>query len=169
MPAAQPSIPAGAPDAGGRNRPPGDLEIVAARLSNSLNKRFVVDPRLRSIDFGMLDNDEIDYELLKSLLRVHDATAVEADDFVYVVPESNARFFGTPIVQRDDADLHGATWVARVIMTSSIDTSQMLGVLRPLASQTAVMSVVPPSKLVIVDRYDNVKRISEIVRVLDQR
>jgi general secretion pathway protein D len=165
----QPTEPAGARAASPQNRPPSDLEAVAARLSRSMGKQFVIDPRLRGNDFGAVDNDEVDYDLLLSLLRVQDATAIEAEDVVYVIPEPVARLYATPIVQRDVADLHGATWVARVLTTANVDASQMLGVLRPLASQAATMAIFPPNKLLIVERYDNVKRISEIVRMLDQR
>lgn len=162
---AQPPGPSAAP---GRNQPPRQLEAVTARLAQTVGKDFVVDPRLRGVDLGLVDVDEIDYESLLSLLRVHDAVVIEGVDAVYVVPEQNARFYATPLVQRDDADLHPATWVARVITTST-DATQMLGVLRPLATQSAVMGIHAPNKVLIVERYDNVKRITEIVRMLDQR
>jgi hypothetical protein len=41
-------------------------------------------------------------------------------------------------------------------------------ILRPLLPQFAHLAALPPSKLVIVDRYANVQRITAIAESLDQ-
>lgn len=155
-----------APPAAQESRP--SLDTVTGRLAREMGRRFVVDPRVRNPDFGSIDLDEIDYPALKSLLRVHNTVVMEGEDVIYVVPEQTARLYAAPVVQSNDADLHPATWITRVITTTN-DASPLLGVLRPMAPQSAVMAVYPPNKIVISDYYDSVKRITEVVRLLDQR
>jgi type II secretory pathway component GspD/PulD (secretin) len=144
-----------------------DVEGITARLAREIGKDFAVDPRARGLA-GTITAAEIDYPSFISLMRVNAFAVIEGEDVIYVVPDVAARFYGTPIVQRDDADVHPSTIVTRVITTSA-DAPQLLGILRPLADQSAVMSVSPPNKIVIVDRYENVKRIAEVVRLLEQR
>jgi general secretion pathway protein D len=68
-----------------------------------------------------------------------------------------------------------AEWVTRVITVRKISAAQLVPVLRPLMPQTAHMaaSVAGPdgeklTKLIVVDRYANVRRISQIVDELDR-
>ena len=71
-------------------------------------------------------------------------------------------------------------WVSRVITTTKAETSSMVPILRPLLPQAAHLSamcgICEPGaqkctncrQLMVVDRYANVQRITEIVRMLDQ-
>ena len=151
-------------------RPPNptiDVEAITARLARGIGKDFAVDPRVRGLG-GSITAEEIDYPSFISLMRVHAMAVIEREDVIYVVPEMLAREYGVPIVQRDDADVHPATVVTRVITTTT-EAAQLLAVLRPMSPQWATMAVHQPNKLVVTDRYDNVKRITEVVRLLEQR
>jgi type II secretory pathway component GspD/PulD (secretin) len=147
---------------------PDELQSVIARLSRTMNKKFVVDPQVR-VRLGSLAADEIDFNLLKTLLRVQETTVVETEDAVLIVPDGNARYLPTPILEGDDNDIHGATWVTRVVTVTNFDASMLAGILRPMLHQQALLSVLPPNRVIIVDRYDNVKRVADVIRVLDRR
>ena len=70
-------------------------------------------------------------------------------------------------VQNDDASIPADEWVMRAD-GYNVDAGGLVPVLRPLMPQWAHMSVMPPaSRLIIMDRYANVRRITEIVRLLD--
>ena len=87
---------------------------------------------------------------------------------VNIMPDAFIRAFPVPSVSSDDAKIPDDEVVQRVITTSSIETPGLVPVLRPLLPQSAHLAASSPNKLIVVDRYANVKRISELVKALDR-
>ncbi len=98
-----------------------------------------------------------------------------------VVPEEAARWLPTPIVQNDDPSIPDDAIVTRVVtipsnckpgadpaIPSCTNSALLVPLLRPMLPQYAHLVARPPSKLVIVDRYANVRRITEIALALSQ-
>ena len=71
------------------------------------------------------------------------------------------------MVQNDDASIAADEWVTRVLTTSNVEAAQLVPILRPLLPQSAHLAALPSSRLVVIDRYANVRRIAELVRLLD--
>jgi general secretion pathway protein D len=71
-------------------------------------------------------------------------------------------------VQTDDASIAADEWVTRVLKTTNTDAAFLVPILRPLLPQAAHLAAHgTTNQLVIMDRYANVRRITEIVRALD--
>jgi general secretion pathway protein D len=81
--------------------------------------------------------------------------------------DTDIRFSPAPIVQDDDPSIAADEWITRVLTVANVDAAQLVPILRPLLPVAAHLAAFPPKHLVVMDRYANVKRISEIVRALD--
>ena len=146
-----------------------ELAPVLERVERDSNKRFLVDgsvgPR---IFLAGVDTGEIDYPILLSVLRANGLAAVEIEGRVNIVRESDVRVLPAPIVQTDDAAIAADEWVTRVLTTTNIEAAQLVPILRPLLPQAAHLAAHgTTNRLIVMDRYANVQRITEIVRALD--
>jgi general secretion pathway protein D len=147
------------------------------RLAREMNKEFIIDPRMRGIVGFSTARDEADYDTLLALLRTNGYAAIEVGDEVRIVPEATARAEPSTVVTRDDSRISDHAVVTLVIDVSDLEftmpdgstapggPAQLVPVLRPLMSTAIgnITSVPGSTKLVIVDRYDNARRIRAII------
>jgi type II secretory pathway component GspD/PulD (secretin) len=157
------------PPAGPRpDVPTVELAPLLERVERASNKRFLVDVRHGPrIYLGGVEPNDVTYPVLLAIFRLNGFAAFESGGFVNIVPDALIRFHA-PIVQADDAALPAEMYVTRVLRTVNVNTSQLVPILRPLLPQSAHLAAhLDNSQLIVMDRYENVKRISEIVRSLD--
>jgi general secretion pathway protein D len=110
----------------------------------------------------------VDYPVLLSVLRANGLAAVESEGRVNIVREAEVRYLPAPIVQTDDASIAADEWVTRVLTTTNIGATQLVPILRPLLPQAAHLAAhADTNRLIVMDRYANVQRITAIVRALD--
>lgn len=152
-----------------------DLQALLRRVAATSGKEFLIDRRVGSYVYvGGTPLDNPTYPVLLSVLRANGLAAVEIQGRVNIVPVDVARQVPTPIVQRDDASIPDDEWVTRVITVRHVSAAQLVPVLRPLMPQTAHMAAtVGPdgetlTKLIVVDRYANIRRISQIIEEIDR-
>ena len=169
-----------------------DIEALVRRLAQDLGREFIIDPRARSVR-GATTSEDIDYDSLLGLLRVNGLVAIETADQILITPEANSRSMPTPILQGDDSRVSDHSVVTRVIdipvfqqparqvasaeadatsplaITNPSSAAQFVPILRPMMSQSAMLGAIPgTNQLVMVDRYDNVRRITAIIEeILD--
>jgi type II secretory pathway component GspD/PulD (secretin) len=163
-----------------------DLRALLEQLGAEMDREFIVDPRVPlQLRVGNTAVDDADYESLLALLRVNGCMALEvADEQILVVPESNMRFLPTPIVQEDNARISDHAIVTRIIEVpgtasappaGSADAPPLPGAaaqqlvpwLRPMLPANAHL-VATGNYLIIVDRYDNVRRIAAVIQALTE-
>ena len=145
------------------------LQPLLDRVARASKKQFLVDGRVSpEIYLAGARQEDVTYPVLLSILRANGLGAVELEGRVNVIPEYNVRFYGTPIVQNDDDRIAADEWITRIIVTTNVDAAQLVPVLRPLLPQAAHLAAMPPSRLIVMDRYANVRRITAIVKSLDQ-
>ena len=155
-----------------------DIAAVIGRLADEMNKEFIVDPRLQGVSgLSSTTAADADYETLLAVLRSNGFAAIEVGDQIRIVTEEVARAEPSRVVDRDDNRISDHAVVTRVVDVADIEATlpgfpegidiapQLVPVLRPLMSaQIGNLSTIPgTSKLVIVDRYDNVRRITAII------
>ena len=145
-----------------------ELLPLLERVERSSNKRFLADVRLGSrIYLGSAEPNDVTYPVLLAILRLNGFATFESEGYVNIVPNANIRFHA-PIVQTDDASIPPDLYVTRVLTTVNIGTPQLVPILRPMMPQAAHLAAHSDSnKLIVMDRYENVQRITEIVRSLD--
>jgi general secretion pathway protein D len=150
-----------------------DIEELLAQVSASTGKEFLVDPRVRARVFGVPEIENPTYADLLSILRMHGYMAVEIQGRVNILPDANARHMPVRLLQRDDESVPDDEWVTRIITVPN--APQLVPILRPLMPQPAHLAATfqeengqPVSKLVLVDTYANVRRMTEIINTLSR-
>ena len=145
------------------------LEEFLEPIAEDLDLDFLIDLRSRhEIYVGRPGIEDITYPILLSILRNNQLVAIEIEGRVNILPDSFARQMPIPLVQEDDPNVADDEIVSRVIQMNSINAAQVIPVLRPLLPQYAHLAVVPElNTFIIVDRYANVRRITELLNALD--
>jgi general secretion pathway protein D len=146
------------------------LEPLLERVGRAANKRFLIDSHVNpQIYLGGVEANAVTYPLLLSILRSNNLATVEIEDRVNVIPVNELRFFPAPIANEDDPKIAADEWRTRVLTLQNVEAANLVPILRPLLPQSAHLAAFPPSnQLLIVDRYANLKRITEIVRTMDR-
>jgi len=152
------------------------IELIDG-LADEMDKEFVLDPRLSVMLPGTLSSDEADYETLLGVLRQNGFATVETANQILIFPDANMRTEPSRILQQDDRRVSDHEIVTRVINLPVVNQAsdgtdigiapQLVPLLRPMMGQSAQLGTVGGgTKLVIVDRYDNVRRITAVVEEL---
>jgi general secretion pathway protein D len=145
-----------------------ELAPLLGRVARATDKRFLVDGRVGpQIYLAGVEANDITYPVLLAILRANGLAAVEIEGRVNIMRDTDIRFSPAPIVQDDDPSIAADEWITRVLTVTNVDAAQLVPILRPLLPVAAHLAAYPPKHLVVMDRYANVKRISEIVRALD--
>src|SRR5690606_2755772 len=92
------------------------------------------------------------------ILEVNGFAAIEDNaGIIKIVPLNTARFG------------EGDSWVTRSLQLTNVDAANLLGVLRPMADQTAIMQIHQASNMLIVgERPETVERIFNVARMIDR-
>lgn len=145
-----------------------ELAPVLQRVTRVSNKRFLVDGRVGPrIYLAGVDENDVTYPVLLSILRANGLAAFESEGRVNIIPDADIRFHA-PIVTSDDADIPADEFVTRVVTVNNVGAAFLIPILRPLLPQSAHLAAMMDSnRIVIMDRYGNVKRITDIIRSLD--
>lgn len=144
------------------------LTQVLERVARNSNKQFVVAPNVpQQVFLGGVRLEDVNYPILLAILRNHGCAVATIDGRVNIVRDAEIRSLPVPVVNADDAKIADDEWVQRVIVTNG-EAPMLVPVLRPLMPQAAHFAAFMPNKLIIVDRYANVKRISALVKTLDR-
>jgi general secretion pathway protein D len=145
------------------------LEPLLQRVGRAANKKFLLDGRVNSqIYLAGVDANDVTYPLLLSILRANNLAVVEIEGRLNVIPMFEVRFYAA-MMANDEANVAADEWRTRVVQVTNIEAAQLVPVLRPLLPQSAHLAAFPASNtLIIMDRYANLKRITEIVRTLDK-
>ena len=152
------------------------IELIDG-LADEMDKEFVLDPRMSVMLPGTLSSDDADYETLLAVLRQNGFATVETANQILIVPEADMRIAPSRILQQDDRRVSDHEIVTRVINLPVANQAgdgtdigiapQLVPLLRPMMGQSAQLGTVGGgTKLVIVDRYDNVRRITAVVEAL---
>jgi general secretion pathway protein D len=171
MALAQEAEPAGNPDVlpapavGGL-----DIRAVIASFSSRTNKRFLIDPRVRSgVELVGLDASEITYPLLLTILEVHGFSAHEQNGVIVVVPDAYDRKIPSQLVPADTIRASDAEVVTTIVAVKNVSAGQLVPILRPLMPQQAhLVAVTDRNALIVVDKAANVRRLVAITEALDR-
>jgi general secretion pathway protein D len=146
-----------------------DLRTLLREVSARLHRHFVLDPRApHSVDLGDLTARDITYAELLTVLKIYGMVVVTDGGVTQVLPDTDARQSATPLVAPDSIKGPDDEWIATVLPVKNISAAQLVPILRPMLPQMAHLAAFPDrNALIIVDRCANVKRIVELVRILE--
>jgi general secretion pathway protein D len=142
-----------------------DVLSLIEQVAETEQREFIVDPRVRGRVYIIPSMEAPTYDDLQAILRTLNYAAVATAERVFVVPDALARVLPTRVLLSDDDTVSDDEVVTRVLEIGSENAQQLVPLLRPMLPQQAHL-VATPDKLVIVDRYDNVRRIVEVAQAL---
>jgi hypothetical protein len=163
----------GRPEPVVQERPPErttDFYALIDRLADEMGKEFIVSPYFSPSAIGWsTHSDDADFETLQGLLRAAQYTTIETADQVFILPDATSRAEPSMILNEDDRRVSDHTVVTRVIEVENVPTAQLIPILRPMMPQSAQLTAVQgTTSLVMVDHYDNVRRLTEIIKEIDE-
>ena len=144
------------------------ISHLIATVAKKTGKKFVVDPRVRS-DIILVGQDpaSVSYNDLLSILATYNYVATETSGYVDILPEANARQVPTPMLSGKES-FPDAEVVSAVIAPKYVSAAQLVPILRPLIPQYGHLAAMPcVNKLILVDRFANVKRLEAIINAMD--
>lgn len=145
-----------------------DIESVIKAVGHYTGTTFVIDPRVK----GQLTlvaekplSKEQAFKLLTSNLRMQGFAVVTSDGFSKVVPETDAKLQGGPTQAKG---VKGDQIITQVFRINYEAANNIVTALRPLISPNNVINVNPGNNsIVITDYADNMRRMSEVIALLD--
>ena len=148
-----------------------DIEQIAEAVSAATGKNFVLDPRVHgpvTLLSSTPMSPEAFYEAFLAILQVHGLVAMPAGSVIKIVPDANARQMPSiDVPARLDADAD--EMVTQVIDVRNVSAAQLVPILRPLIPQYGQLAAYAASNmLIITDRANNVNRLVQIIRRIDQ-
>lgn len=145
------------------------LEELLEGFERATGREFMIDVRSRrNVYLGGTEAENITYPVLLAVLRSNQLVAVEIGGRINVLPEAFARQLPVRLVQEDDADIPDDEVVSRIVQMNNMNAPQAVPILRPLLPQYAHLAALPEENVVlIVDRYANVRRLTELLNALD--
>ena len=101
-------------------------------------------------------------------MRNNDLAAATIGEFVNIVPSGAIRQYPLPVLYADDDTIDDEEWVTRVIQLENLPASTLVPIMRPLLPRQGHMAASAMSNtILIVDRYANVQRVTEMILRLD--
>jgi len=137
-----------------------DIRMVVEQVQQVIGRPIIVDPRVRA-QLTVLSNAPMTadafYQTFLAALEVHGFIPLESGNTIMIVPDANARFGS------------GDDYVTQAIVLDNIGAAQLVPILRPLLPQSAhLASHQVSNSLIIADRPQNIRRMVELVRRMDQ-
>ena len=141
---------------------------VIAAVAKKSGKKFIVDARVSgNVEILGQDISAITYNDLLSILLINGETAVEAGNYVNVIPEAIVRQMPLPLAAPRENYPDGQ-FVTSVMTIKNVQAAALVPALRPLMPTHAHLAAVPcGNSLILVDNFANVKRLEKLVAALD--
>ena len=155
-----------------------DVRSLVEVVSRLTGKNFVIDPQVGkgSITFvsGKGLSEEEFYEAFLSILQVHGLEAIEAGNIIKIVPMGKARSQVAPIYEADPTKpapkIDVDETITQVFKLQYIPVATAVQTLTPLAGQgeTRIQFNQSSNSVIVTGRGQNVARLAEVIRSIDQ-
>ncbi|HUP29515.1 MAG TPA: type II secretion system secretin GspD [Usitatibacter sp.] len=147
-----------------------DIQSVIKTVGQHTGKNFILDPRVTGTVNIVSDqpvSKDMLYQILLSALRVQGYAAIEADGFVKIVPEAEAKTSAGPMGDAG-ARTAGDRIVTQVFILQNENAVQLVPVLRPLVTANNFIAAYPNNNAIVITDYaSNVQRIRRIIESID--
>jgi len=119
---------------------------------------------------GQLSAKNITYSSLLIVLFNNGLAAVTVGDVTNIVAAPRVRQYASPIIYEDDDTIDDYEWVTRIVEVENAHAPQLVPILRPMVPQMGHLVAHAGSNTVIIGaRYDNAKRLADIIARIDAR
>ena len=147
-----------------------DLRTLAEQVSEITGRTLVLDPAVEG-EVTVISSQPLDeagvWELFQSVLRVQGFAALRTGSIYRVVPQDQVREGGGLL--EDPIAAGRLDVVTRLVQLTDFPATTAATALRPLVATFGYIEALPETNaLVVTDEAENVARIEEIARQLDQ-
>jgi len=151
--------------------PPMQLASVLESVSKKTGRVFLTGADVPGeVIVGQLKPKDITYSSLLIVLFNNNLAAVTVGDITNIVVAPRVRQYALPIIYEDDDSIDAYEWVTRVVEVENAQATQMVPILRPMVPQMGHLVAHADSNTVIIGaRYDNAKRLADIIAQIDAR
>ncbi len=148
-----------------------DILSVINEVSQETGKNFVVDPRVTGkitlVSSHPVSSHQV-YQLFLSVLELLGYSAIQSGNVVKIIPTLESGEHATRVANQYSPG-KGDEVVVRVFPLQNISAPQIIPVIRPFLPQWSSFSIYAPGNiLIILGRADNLKRIDNIIRQIDE-
>jgi general secretion pathway protein D len=148
-----------------------DIQAVVKTISQISGRNFLLDPRVKgkvTIISAKPVAKEAAYEIFVSALKAQGFSAVEGPGgIVKIVPEAEAKL--STGVRSGPYARNSDQWSTHVVVVQHASAPQLVPMLRPLMSPTALLSVYAPGNvLVITDTAASIRNVLKVIDKIDQ-
>ncbi len=148
-----------------------DILSVINEVSLETGKNFVVDPRVTGkitlVSSKPVQPDQV-YQVFLSVLGILGYSAIPNGDVIKIVPNMESGENATKLANRFVPG-KGDEVVVRVIPLDNVSANQLVPIIRPLMPQWSNVSAYTPGNvLILLGRANNLQRIANIIRDIDQ-
>ena len=148
-----------------------DIEAVIKTISQITGRNFLVDPRVKgkvTIISSTPVSKTAAYQIFISAMKAQGFTAANGPGgIVKIIPEAEAK--ATAGVTYGPGSRNSDEWTTHVVVVQHASAPQLVPLLRPIMSPSAMLSVyVPANALIITDTAASVRNVLEVIDRLDQ-
>jgi general secretion pathway protein D len=146
-----------------------DLSEVIELVAQYTGRRILADQRARQGQVTFYNSEPLTavelWQAFLEMLQINSQTAVLSENGIWrIVPDATLRSEASTVGGGSGSEI-----VTRMIEVENLEPTQLIPILRPMMPQTAQLGAAQGSNmLILVDRADNVERMSEVVRFVDE-
>ena len=103
-----------------------------------------------------------------SVLELKGFTAVETDNVTKIIPSSQVRQSGIKVISDKEMDIKGEGFLTKIFHLNYVSPAELTKTMQPMISKDGnVISYSPTNALIITDSFSNIKKLTDVIRVLD--
>lgn len=148
-----------------------DISVLVKFVSELTGKNFIIDDKVKGkvtiMSPKKIPVEEV-YKVFLSVLEINGFTVVPSGNMIKIIPSVVAREKGLETRTKKDPATQEDRMVTQIIPLERANPDEIKRILDPIIPKTSsVLSYPPAGMLVITDYMSNIKRMQEIVSVLD--
>jgi len=148
-----------------------DIRVVIQFISELTRQNFIVDQRVKG-KVTIISPKKISvkeaYRVFESVLEVHGFTTVKSGEVVKILPAPDARSKNIETFLQEGKASPEDKIVTQLIPLKHADPNAIKRLLAPLIAKSSVLlAYAPTNMLILTDVHSNIKRLLEIIKVID--
>lgn len=148
-----------------------DISVFIKFISELTGTNFIIDDSIKGkvtiISPSKISEAEA-YKVFESVLEVHGFATVKAGEVVKIVSSPDARTKNIETLMSEVAKNPNDRLVTQLITLKYADPDEIKRLVAPLISKNSVMLAYGPTgTLIVTDAYSNIKRLIQIIKMID--
>ena len=148
-----------------------ELQAFTKFISDLTKKNFIIDDKVQGkvtiVSPTRISKEEA-YQVFLSVLEVKGFTAVETDNVIKIIPSREVKQSGVKVISDKEKDIRGEGFVTKIFHLSYVSPTELTKTITPLISKDGnIIPYLPTNALIVTDSYSNIKKLTDIVNILD--